>query len=115
MLKMIDWTNLESRAIVIDDLNSGMISLNTMDEARDLYYGMYQFMPKFISEQVPYDQFRAHLNDHQKQIKAQLDKVSWEMAALGYDCLLCPKKMHNAHGEKVFYLTKPNKKLTKDI
>lgn len=111
----IDWTNSESKAIVLDDLESGSISIDNSDTAEDLYYGMYQFTPEFITEGVKFEQFKARLRDHRKQVKDRMERSSWEMAALAHDRLMQPKKTHNIRGEKVFYLTPAYRLLAMDV
>ena len=113
--KTIDWLNSESKQVVLDDLQSGLISLDTTDTAHDLYYGMYQFAPEFIAEGVQYNQFRARFNDHRKAIKKQQDRSEWETAALAHDRLIFPKKTHNARGERVFYMTDAARQLAQDV
>ena len=111
----IDWAKSESKQIVLDDLEAGVISLDNTDTAHDLYYGMYQFSPEFIKENVPYAQFRARLNDHRKQLTKRNEMVSWQAAALAHDRNLYPQRTHNSRGEKVFYLTPAYKQLAQDV
>ena len=53
--KTIDWKNSESKQIVIDDLEAGVVSMDESDTAEDLFYGMCQFTPEFIAEKVPFE------------------------------------------------------------
>lgn len=111
----IDWVKSESKQIVLDDLEAGLVSLDDTDTAEDLYYGMYQYTPEFIAENVQFQQFKARLQDHRKQIRPQIEAPQFEMAALAHDRLLTPKRTHNSRGEKIFYLTQANSFLEQDI
>ena len=96
----LDWVNSESKQIVLDDLESGIISMDKTETAKDLYYSMYQFTPKFIAEKVLFEQFEKHLKDHRKQLKYKHESPAWEMAALAHDQNIFPK--NNAKGKEVF-------------
>ena len=111
----IDWRNSESKQIVLDDLEVGVISLDESDSAEDLFYGMYQFTPEFIAERVTFGQFRDRLKDHRDQLKHKFESPSWEEAALEHDRLLHPKKMYNQRGEKIFYWSEAMALLKQDV
>ena len=111
----IDWTNSESKQIVLDDLEAGVISMDNTDTAEALYYGMYQYSPEFIAEKVLFEQFKVRLKDHRKQLQRKSNSTQLEMAALAHDRLLFPKKTHNEKGEKIFYWTEGMKLLKQDI
>lgn len=113
--KTIDWTNSESKQIVWDDLEAGIISIDTTDKARDLYFGMYCHIPEFILEGVTYEQFRNRLNDHRKVFQNRAQTVSRECAALAHDRLLYPQRSHNDRGEKIFHLTEAFQLLKQDV
>lgn len=111
----IDWAKSESKQIVIDDLEAGVISLDETDSAEDLFYGMYCHTPEFIAEQVGFHQFKQQLSDHRKQLKPKMEAPSWEAAALAHDRLLFPKKTHNHRGEKIFYWSDAFNLLKQDV
>lgn len=111
----IDWPNSESRAIILDDLENGIISLDGTDTAEELFYGMYQFTPEFIAEKVLFKQFRDRLKDHRAQITRRRESEAWEASALAHDRQMRPIKTHNARGEKVFYWTEAADLLKKDV
>jgi len=111
----IDWFNSESKQIVLDDLEAGVISLDETDSAEALFYGMYQYTPEFIAEKVQFKQFKERLAGHREQLKHKLEAPAWERAALEHDRLKRPKKTHNDRGEKIFYWSKAMQLLKKDI
>ena len=111
----IDWLRSESKQIVLDDLEEGVISLDETDTAEALFYGMYQYTPEFIAEQVKFEQFKDRLAGHRKQLKHKIESPAWEMAALAHDRLKCPQKTHNEKGEKIFYWTEAMELLKQDI
>ena len=110
----IDWRNSESKQIVLDDLESGQISLDAANTAEDLCCGMCQFAPEFIAEEVGFDQFKKRLEDHRKQLEHKIDR-SEAMAALEHDRLIFPQKTHNARGEKIFCWTEAFGLLKQDV
>lgn len=111
----MDWRNSESKQIVLDDLEAGVISLDETDTAHDLYYGMYQYTPEFIAEKVLFPQFELRLKDHREQLRPKFEAPSFEAAALAHDRYLCPKKTHNQRGEKIFYWSDAMNLLKQDV
>ena len=111
----IDWTKSESRQIVLDDLELGVISLDESDTAEELFYGMYQHTPEFIVEKVRFEQFKKRLKDHREQVKRAKGAPDWEFAALQHDRNIFEKKTHNHRGEKIFYWSDAWPLLIKDV
>ena len=99
----IDWAKSESRQILLDDLEAGVISLDESDTAHELFYGMYQHTPEFIAEEVGFEQFKKRLKSHCKQVKCAKEAPVWQYAALQHDRNIFEKKTHNQRGKKIFY------------
>jgi hypothetical protein len=95
------WRNSKARLIIIQDLEEKLLPLNENEmSAKEAWDTIYQYTAEFAN--VPFHQFKAHLNNHRKQVRARLEISFTEEMALAHDQLLHPRKTHNHHGEQVF-------------
>ena len=111
----IDWEHSESKQIVMDDLETGFLSLDEERHPAEDVWPFYAGTSEFIAEKVVFDQFELRLKDHRKQVRRKIEKPPWHMAALAHDRDICPVETHNHRGEIKFYLLNAYPLLAQDI
>ena len=108
----IDWRNSESRSILLLDLESGVLPLDiTAQEAWEIY----ALEPVFIVEGVVFDQFKARLAGHRKQVRRDHAQRQHEEAALVHDRQLYPRAFVNHRAEPVFDMSEAKTFLEQDV
>jgi hypothetical protein len=108
------WRNSKARLIIIQDLEEKLLPLDENEmSAKEAWDTIYQYIAEFAN--VPFHQFKAHLNDHRKQVRARLEISFTEEMALAHDRLLHPRKTHNHRGEQVFDYSPAKQCLRDDV
>ena len=80
----IDWRNSAAKQVIMYDLEEGELPLSEEDfSAEDCWQYIYQEMPEF--EHVSFDQFKALLKDHRKQVKKRRTASTGQERALAHD------------------------------
>ena len=110
----VKWKNSDPRCILIEDLVSGILSLDNKEvSAEEAWELMYKHMAEFVD--VPFDQFKARLKDHRSQVKKDLGRAQYEEDCLIHDRRLFPRKLTNRRGELVFDVHPAKELLRHDI
>jgi hypothetical protein len=72
----IAWRSSAPRRILLDDLESGMLSLDSEEmSADDAWNSYYSHLQEFSN--VPFAQFRERLRDHRKQVSGKTQRRGW--------------------------------------
>ena len=110
----IDWRNSEPRAILIEDLVGGILSLDD-DEipAQVAWDTTYKHLAEFAN--VPFEQFQARLKDHREQVEGDLGRAYQERNNYFHDRALFPRKLTNHRGEPIFDLHPAKMLLRSDV
>ena len=108
----IDWLKSEAKLVLMEDLENDILSLEEAEVPTAFAWGVYREHPAF-KNLVCYEQFKARLENHRKQVKLRRGKMQEELAAFQHDRKLHPRATHNNRGEYVFDMT-PAKALLRD-
>lgn len=111
----IAWATSESKQILVEDLEAGLISLDESVHSTEYVWNIYKETPEFKSEKVLFDQFKDRLKDHRKQVQIKDNAHEVEAAALAHDRLITAKPTLNERGEVIFYLTEGHALLKEDV
>lgn len=112
--KNIDWKNSAARDIIIQDLESGLLSLDRNEmPARMAWDLMYKNMIEF--KDVLYTQFRDRLNDHRKVMSAKKIESKRQLDLFNYSKTLHPPKEKNSKGEPIWENHPAQELLRKDV
>jgi hypothetical protein len=71
----IEWRSSRARAILLIDLNAGLLSLDENELSAQQAWEKYRHRPEFRA--VPFVQFSARLKDHRKQVQEKGSKIEW--------------------------------------
>jgi hypothetical protein len=109
----IEWRSSKARAYLLKDLCPGGILFGKDDITPEVAWDFYQDQEGF--ENVVWDQFKARLKDHRKQVDQEYLRSQREEAAMVHDRQLFPRSDTNHRGEPVFDLHPAKEVLRKDI
>ena len=111
--KFVDWRKCEGRAILIEDLEPGGLLYNMNMVPADHLFKIYKRLPEFKG--VPFQQFKARLQDHRRQADYANERARSDERALIYDRRLYPRQQHNNKGGLVFDLHPAKLLLRQDV
>lgn len=109
--RWIDWTKCLTRQIILDDLTSGLIPMDT--SAEDAWNGWYKELAEVKVDGVVFSQFKARFADHKKQVNGKKKQSAVEEKAFERHCCLKPRSTHNERGDPIWD-THPAKLLLRD-
>jgi hypothetical protein len=98
----IEWRGCEARAVIMRDLIDGILPVEAIRISAEDAWEVYKTMDEFAL--VVFDQFKARLQDHRKQIGDNKIRAAVELDALEHDRRLFPRQTANQRGEPVFDL-----------
>ena len=98
----ITWRNSEARCLLIEDLINSTLPIEESECPKELVWEIYKEEEAFAN--VPFDQFKARLRDHYKQVKKDLARSKFEENCLMQDQALFPCGLENFRGELIFDL-----------
>ena len=109
----IDWKKSKAKAIILDDLESGILPVDAAELSAEEAWEIYEQMAEFV--EVVFSQFEARLKDHRRRAKEQVNRSARESEALAHDRCLFPRQMENGRGEQVFDLSAAKLLLRADV
>ena len=111
----IKWRNRKARALVLNDIRSGVLSLDANETTAKQAWEVYKHSPAFLAEGVVFSQFKEHLRDHRKQMGKKAYISQKQLEALIHDRKLYPRAPHNHKGEPVFDASNAKPLLRTDV
>jgi len=69
----VDWRRCPARAVLLDDLKVGVLSLDAIETSVDEAWEMYREREEFAN--VPFSQFKRQLKAHREQIRKQKRRI----------------------------------------
>ena len=98
----ISWRGCAARTVLMTDLIDGILPVEASRITAEEAWEVYKTMDEFAI--VVFDQFKARLQDHRKQVAENKIRAARELDALRHDRRLFPRQTVNHQGELVFDL-----------
>ena len=111
----ISWRDSIPKAIIVEDLITGILPLDDGVMSAEEAWKMYGEMVEFKEAKVVFSQFKARLKDHRKQVEGDFGRAQEEAKKVTHDRALFPRKLTNSKGELVFDLHPAKDLLRADI
>jgi hypothetical protein len=94
---VLKWQGSQARKLLVDDLVSGLIPLESKGDCGMQPRDVYNMRPEF--REFPYEKFRDQLRSLRNQISKKKESALSDCAALAHDETIHPKKLTNHRGE----------------
>ena len=112
--KKFSWRSNNAKKIILDDLIKGILPRDDKEiTAVEVWEAAYKYMDKF--REVKFDQFKARLCDHRKQVSDMHKQTSRESEAPKHDVHLFPRQLKNTKGELKFCFHPSQQLLREDV
>ena len=111
----INWRRSKARELILNDLRTGVLSLDRNETSEEQAWDIYKHMPQFVQEGIVFDQFKQRLRDHRKQMGKKAYNSQRQADALAHDRQLYSRAPHNHRGEPVFDVSNAKPLLRKDV
>ena len=108
----IDWRNSDARVVLLHDLEARVLPL---DWSAEEAWQIYSTDGIFIQEGVVFEQFKARLADHCKQVGRDHKQRDFEEQALIHDRAMYERATKNQWGQPVFDLSDAKPLLQGDV
>lgn len=109
----INWRNSAAKQTLMDDLETGVLSLYAEECSVEAAWQKYKTLPEF--KPVPFEQFKRQLKAHRKQVLCRKERLGHEEAAMAQFREKNPRKTHNNRFEPVFDMMPGKKLLRQDV
>ena len=112
--EFINWRGSLARAVLLEDLVKGRLHMdNAVMPAQRAWDLVYSKMEEF--KEVKFEQFKARLADHRRQVQRGLKEAHHQEACLKHDRELFPRQPRNHRGELVFDMHPAKLLLRQDV
>ena len=109
----IAWKESAARQVLLDDLESGFLSLKENEVSATQAWEHYRNLPEFSN--VAFSQFKEQLKSHRDQVGKKRSLSVKQSMALDHDRLIHPCQDFNDRSERVFDRSKAKQLLREDV